>query len=181
MVLAYLNAIHSPTAQDLYHVHVNLVRKCLQEAQDAAIEPDRHILGGTSEVNAAVNLAVYLSGTLCAATYPGSFLFQEIKSRTFLACLSLLHYYRVTALLPEHWGKLSRADFQQISFQARPDRTLWEKVRYAPNPYLSQLALLSLSYIQNGSSKLPLVIGPIAKIFFGSVSLVGLARQRGSQ
>ena len=142
--LAYLNSKSSPKAQDLYHLQVNLDRRCLQAAEDAAAEPDNYVENETAEINSAVDLAVYLSGTLCIATYPGSFLFQEVKSRATLACLTLLRCYRVTALHSEQWGRLHRADFQQIAFHAKSNKTLWERIRYAPNPYLAQMISLSL-------------------------------------
>ena len=92
--------------------------------------------------------------------------------RALVSCLALLHYYQVTALRPEQWANLRNVNFQDITFKAMNAATLSEKIRYASNRYLIQYTSLSLSFIKNGDSKLPLVVGPIAKILFRR-SLIG--------
>jgi len=121
-------------------------------------------------------MAVFLSSLLSLVKYPGTFLFQEVQLRTLVSCLALLHYHEVEALYPVQWDKLranTSSFFGQVTFQQKATSTLRQAIRYAPNVYLVQLVSQYLSFIRRGDSKLPSVVGPIVKIFFGCIALVG--------
>ena len=159
----------SPTISDLYKQQLQLDQQCLQYAQTSDETATEH---ETSDVNSVIELAVKLSGPICLASYPGTFLFQEVQLRTLIASLALLYYLKVKALYPGQWDKVKRTDLQRIAFQLQPDSTLSERIRHADNRYLLQLASQYLDFFRRGDSNLPYVVGPIAKIFFGGLSLV---------
>ena len=176
--LASFNVNAVPTIRDLSELQIELDYQCLQTAADTNLRQTRFDL---SDVNSVVGIAIFLSGPLSLARFPGTFLFQEIQLRTLISCLALLHYHAVEALYPAQWDKLRTnvaSFFEQISFQPRsPSKAkLAEAIRYAPNVYLIQLVSQYLSFIRRGDSVLPSVVGPIVKIFFASVSLVGLTQ-----
>lgn len=172
-LLAGFDVYSTPTIRKLYDLQAELDYQCLQLATKEDIRPTRY---ATSDVNSVVVIAVFLSGSLSLVRFPGTFLFQEVQLRALISCLALLHYHEVEALYPASWDKLSTniSDlFRQIAFQPRSELTLAEEVRYASNVYLVQLVSQYLSFIRRGDSKLPSVVGPIIKIFFGGIALVG--------
>lgn len=163
----------TPSIGELYELQLELDYQCLQLAADTDLRPVRC---ATSDVNSVVGIAVFLSSPLSQARYPGTFLYQEVQLRALVSCLALLHYHEVEALYPLQWDEL-RANiclyFRQVAFQRQSISTLPEAIRYAPNVYLVQLVSQYMSFIRRGDSKLPSVVGPIVKIFFGCVALVG--------
>ena len=168
-LLASFNLNANLSARVLYNLQRELDRQCLKLAvSNGGSHTSYEIL----EVGSVVELAVYLSGPLCHATHPGTFLFQELQLQALVSCLSLLHYHQVAALRFEQWDKLRHSDFRRIMFQLRSESSLPNRIRHASNPYLLQLASQYLSFIDRGDSKLPLIVGPIVKIFFGGVALV---------
>ena len=173
--LASFNVNTVPTIRELSELQIELDYQCLQSAADTNIRQTRF---AKSDVNSVVGIAIFLSGPLSLARFPGTFLFQEIQLRTLISCLALLHYHAVEALYPAQWDKLRlnvASFFEQISFQPRsPSKSkLAEAIRYAPNVYLIQLVSQYLSFIRRGDAVLPSVVGPIVKIFFASFALVG--------
>ena len=173
--LASFNVNAVPTIRELYDLRDELDYQCLQTAADTNLRPTRF---AKSDVNSVVGIAIFLASPLSLARFPGTFLFQEVQLRTLISCLALLHYHAVEALYPAQLDKLRTnvmTFFQQISFQPRsPSKSnLAEAIRYAPNVYLIQLVSQYLSFIRRGDSVLPSVVGPIVRIFFASVSLVG--------
>ena len=173
--LASFNVNAVPTIRELSELQIELDYQCLQSAADTNLRQTRF---AKSDVNSVVGIAIFLSGPLSLARFPGTFLFQEIQLRTLVSCLALLHYHAVEALYPAQWDKLRlnvASFFEQISFQPRsPSKSkLAEAIRYAPNVYLIQLVSQYLSFIRRGDAVLPSVVGPIVKIFFASFALVG--------
>lgn len=180
--LASFNVNSFPTIPELYKLQIELDYQCLQIAAATDLRPSQY---AKSDVNSVVAIAVFLSGPLSLARFPGTFLFQEAQLRALVSCLALLHYHAVEALYPAQWDKLRTniaSFFQQISYQVpSPSKsTLPETIRYAPNIYLIQLVSQYLSFIRRGDSVLPSVVGPIVKIFFASVSLVSYPSYRRS-
>ncbi len=171
--LASFNGNPTTTTLDLYELQIELDYQCLQLAADEDLRPIRYV---TTDVNLVVGIAVFLSSLLSVARHPGTFLFQEVQLRALVSCLALLHYHEVEALYPVQWDEL-RANicsyFRQITFQQNSTSILSQEIRYAPNVYLVQLVSQYLSFIRRGDSKLPSVVGPIVKIFFGCVAMVG--------
>lgn len=171
--LASFNVNSIPTIRELYELQIELDYQCLQLAADTDLRPVRY---ATSDVNSVVGIAVFLSSLLSLARYPGTFSYQEVQLRALVSCLALLHYHEVEALYPIQWDELRTnicSYFGQVAFQQKSISTLSQAIRYAPNVYLVQLVSQYLSFIRRGDSKLPSVVGPIVKIFFGCVSLVG--------
>ena len=159
-----------PTVSDLYKKQLQLDHQCLQYAR---ANEDHHIPAETSDVNSAIELAIYLGTPICLARHPGTFLYQEIQLRTWISSIALLHYLQVSALYPEQWDRLKHTDLlQRIAFQLLPDSTLSEKIRWAGNVYMLQLASHYLSFIRRGDSILPYIVGPIARIFWSGLSVV---------
>lgn len=172
-LLAPLDINPSITEHELYNLQLQLDCQCVQLAAAIDDHAPRH---ATSDVNSVIELAVKLSGPLCLARHQGTFLYQELQLRALISCLALLHYHRVQALYPEQWDKLKRTDLQRIAFQIQSDSALTERIRYAPNVYLLQLASQYLSFLRRGDSNLPFVVGPIVKIFWGGLAVVGISR-----
>lgn len=169
--LASFNVNSSPTIRELYDLQIELDYQCLQSAADTDLRPIRY---AKSDVNSVVGIAVFLSSSLSLARYPGTFLFQEVQLRALVSCLALLRYHAVESLNPAQWDTLRSniaSLFHQISYQ--PKSTLPEAIRYLSNVYLVQLVSQYLSFIRRGDAVLPSVVGPIVKIFFASVSIVG--------
>ena len=170
-LLTSLNIEYPPTEQQLYALKIHLDHFCLQ----CATNVDDHFLHHTiPDVNRILAWAIKLSSRLCKAIYPRTFIYQELQLRALVSCLSLLHYSRVQALHQEQWDTLKRTKLQDIAFQLQPDSILSQEIRHAGNAFLLRLASQYLSFIQRGDSNLPLVVGPILNIFWGSVAVVSM-------
>lgn len=172
-LLANFDLKPSPTMLELCELQVALDNHCLQLAINEDLRPTQY---ATSIVNSVVGIAVYLSSPLCVARFPGTFLFQEVQFRALISCLALLHYHKVEALHPQQWDRIHTNItelFRTVSFQRGEGMTPTEGIRYAPNVYLVQLVSVYLSFVRRGDSALPSVVGPICKIFFGSLGVVG--------
>ena len=172
--LASFNVNSIPTIHELHELQIELDYQCLQIAAETNLRPTRHEL---SDVNTVVSIAKFLSGPLSQARYPGTFLFQEVQLRALVSCLALLHYHAVEALYPAVCDELRTniaKFFQQISFQVpTAESTIPNLMRYSQNFYLIRLVSQYFSFIRRGDSVLPSVVGPIVKIFFASVAVVG--------
>lgn len=172
-ILAPLSLPTSLTIRQLCDLKVELDHECLRHATDAFLDPG---WDATSEVDSLVELAIFLSGSLSQCGHPGTFLFQEIQLRALVSVLALLQHNGVHTLDPDVWDQLKLKNisnrFQKITFQLKPESTLAEKIRYAPNLYLIQLASQYVSYIRRGDSPWPSIFGPAVNIFFGGVAIV---------
>ena len=169
-LLASSTVTTSPTPRELYDLQIELDFQCLQFASQTDIRSAHH---AAADVNSIVEIAIYLSGPLCVARYPGTFLYQELQLRALVSCLALLHYHGVEALYPEQWDKLKNTHISREGpFQLQSGSTLWDKIRHAPNVYLGQLASQYLSFIGRGNSNLPEIVGPITRILWGSIAVV---------
>ena len=166
----------SPTIRQLYDLLLILDRKCLQHATDTVLEPAQD---SASEVETIVELAIFLSGPLNQCGYPSGSLFQEIQLRALISSLALLHHNGVHTLDSEVYDKLRlkniSARFQKIAFQLHRTSELTNKIRFAPNVYLVQLASQYVSFIHRGDSPWSSVFGPTLDILFSAISLVGAA------
>ena len=164
----------STTTRQLYDLLSELNQECLRHATDVALDPAQD---STSEVESVAELAVYLSGSLNRCGHPGRSLFQEIQLRALIASLALLRHNRVNTLSPDLYDKLRlrnlSAMFQDIAFHLQSSTTLADRIRYAPNPYLVQLASHYVSFFRRGDSPWPLIFGPTRDIFFSALALVG--------
>lgn len=172
-LLAEFDLSSSPTICELYELQVILDNHCLKLAINEDLRPTRY---ATSTVNSVVPIAVHLSSPLCVARFPGTFLYQEVQLRTLISCLALLHYHEVEALNEQQWDRIHKNItelYRTVSFQTGAGMTPTEGIRYAPNVYLVQLVSVYFSFVQRGDSALPSVVGPICKIFFGSLGVVG--------
>jgi len=169
-LLDSFNINTSPTPRELYELQIELDFQCLQLAANV---DDFSTEYKNPDVNSVVEVAVYLSGPLCLAKHSGTFQYQDLQLRALVSCLALLHYHGVNALYPEQWDRLRRTDIsEKLAFQLRSNSKLSERIRYAPNVYLVQLTSRYLSFMRRGDSNLPSVVGPIAKMFWGSVVVV---------
>ena len=166
----------SPTIRQLYDLLLILDRKCLQHATDTVLEPAQD---SASEVEAVVELAIFLSGPLNQCGYSSTFLFQEIQLRALISSLALLHHNGVHTLDSDVYDKLRlknlSARFQKIAFQVHRTSKMADRIRYAPNVYLAQLASQYVSFIHRGDSPWSSVFGPTLDILFSAISLVGAA------
>lgn len=163
----------STTTRQLYDLYSELNQECLRQATDIALNPAQD---STSEVESVAELAVYLSGSLNRCGHPGRSLFQEIQLRALIASLALLQHNGVNILSPDLYDRLRlrnlSAMFQDIAFQ-QPSKTLADRVHYAPNPYLVQLASHYVSFFRRGDAPWPLIFKPTRDIFFSALALVG--------
>lgn len=173
-MLASFDLPASPTTRQLYDLLSELDQECLRHATDVALDSAQD---STSEVESVAELAVYLSGSLNRCGHPGRSLFQEIQLRALIASLALLRHNRVSTLSPDLYDKLRlrnlSAMFQDIAFHLQSSTTLADRIRYAPNPYLVQLASHYVSFFRRGDSPWPLIFGPTRDIFFSALALVG--------
>lgn len=172
--LASFSLPTSTTIRRLYNLLLELDHECLRHATDGALDPTQD---STSEVESVVGLAMFLSGSLSQCGYPGTSMFQEVQLRALISSLALLQHNGVHTLDPELYDKLRlkniSARFQKIAFQLQRSSTLADSIRYAPNPYLIQLASQYVSFINRGDSPWPSIFGPTVDIFFSALSLVG--------
>ena len=163
----------SPTIRQIYDLRLILDRKCLQHATDTVMEPAQD---SASEVETLVELAIFLSGPLNQCGYPAASLFQEIQLRALVASLALLQHNGVHTLESDVYDKLRlkniSARFQKLAFQLDRTSELAERIRYAPNVYLVQLASQYVSFIHRGDSPWSSVFGPTLDILFSAISLV---------
>ena len=166
----------SATIRRLYDLLLILDRECLRHATDIVLEPAQEL---TSEVESVVGLAMFLSGSLSQCGYPGTSLFQEIQLRALISSLALLQHNGVHTLDSDVYDKLRlkniSARFQKIAFQLHRTSKLADRIRYAPNVYLVQLASQYVSFIHRGDSPWSSVFGPTLDILFSAISLVGTA------
>ena len=166
----------SPTIRQLYDLLSILDRKCLQHATDTVLDPAQD---SASEVESVIELVLFLSGPLNQCGYPSTFLFEQIQLRALIASLALLQHNGVHTLDSDVYDKLRlknlSARFQKIAFQVHRTSTLADRVRYAPNVYLVQLASQYVSFIHRGDSPWSSVFGPTLEILFSAISLVGAA------
>ena len=172
--LASLGLPASTTIQQLYDILSELDNECLRHAtaQDS-----------TSDADTVAKLAMFLSGSLSQCGYPGTFVFQEIQLRALVSSLALLQRKGVSSLDPDFYDRLRlkniSAKFQKIAFQLQRSSTLADRIRYAPNTYLVQLASEYGSFIKRGDSPWPSIFEPLTKIFFAGLSLVSMVRLMG--
>ncbi len=170
MQIASFDIPTSPSPCELYALQVELDHQSLQRV--AGVDSE-HDVG--SEANSALAAALILSGPLNECRHSGRFEFQQIQFRALIASLALLHHSRVAALDQAPWERLKddlAARFQPIPYQISSRTTLAEKMLYTPSIYLIQLASLYMSFIRRGEAVVPLIAGPLVKIFFASISLV---------
>ena len=169
--LASLGLPASTTIQQLYDILSELDNECLRHAtaQDSTLDADT-----------VAKLAMFLSGSLSQCGYPGTFVFQEIQLRALVSSLALLQRKGVSSLDPDFYDRLRlkniSAKFQKIAFQLQRSSTLADRIRYAPNTYLVQLASEYGSFIKRGDSPWPSIFEPLTKIFFAGLSLVSMVR-----
>lgn len=172
--LASFNLPASTTTRRLYDLLLELDHECLRHATDVALDPAQD---STSEVESVVEMAVFLSGSLSNCGHKGEFLFQEVQLRALISSLAVLQHSGVHTLTPDVYDKLRlkniSARFQKIAFQLQPNSTLADRIRYAPNVYLVQLASQYVSFINRGDSPWPSIFGPTVDIFFGALSIGG--------
>ena len=170
--LASFSLPASTTTRQLYKLIVVLDRECMQHATDDALDPAQDSI---SEVQSVVELALFLSGPLSQCGYPGTSIFQEAQLRALISSLALLQRKGVRTLDPDVYDKLRlkniSARFQKIAFQL--SLTLADRIRYAPNVYLVQLASQYVSFVNRGDSPWPSIFGPTVDIFFSALSVVG--------
>lgn len=172
--LASFNLPASTTTRRLYDLLLEVDHECLRHATDVALDPTRD---STSEVESVVELAVFLSGSLSNCGHKGESLFQEVQLRALISSLALLQHNGVHTLNPDVYDKLRlkniSARFQKIAFQLQRSSTLADRIRYAPNVYLVQLASQYVSFINRGDSPWPSIFGPTVDIFFSALSIGG--------
>lgn len=172
--LASFNLPATTTARQLYLLQLELDHECLRHATGNAVNP---VQDSTSEVESVVGLALFLSGPLSQCGYSGTSIFQEAQLRALISSLALLQHSGVHTLDPDVYDKLRlkniSARFQKIAFRLKSSSTLADRIRYAPNVYLVQLASQYVSFINRGDSPWPSIFGPTVDIFYSALSLVG--------
>lgn len=172
--LASFSLPASTTIRQLYKLLLVLDHECMRHATDDALDPAQD---STTEVQSVVELALFLSGPLSQCGYPGTSIFQEAQLRALISSLALLQRKGVHTLDPDVYDKLRlkniSARFQKIAFQLQRSSTLADRIRYATNVYLVQLASQYVSFINRGDSPWPSIFGPTVDIFFSALSLVG--------
>lgn len=124
-----------------------------------------------------VELAVFLSGSLSTCGHQGRSLFQEVQLRALISSLAVLQHNGVHTLNSDVYDQLRlkniSARFQKIAFQLQRSSTLADRIRFAPNVYLVQLASQYVSFINRGDSPWPSIFGPTVDIFFSALSIGG--------
>ena len=172
--LASFNLPPSKTTRQLYDLLIELDHECLRHATDTALHP---VQDSTLEVESVVGLALFLSGPLSQCGHPGTSIFQEAQLRALISSLALLQHSGVHTLDSDVYDKLRlkniSARFQKIAFRLQSSSTLADRIRYAPNVYLVQLASQYVSFINRGDSPWPSIFGPTVDIFYSALSLVG--------
>lgn len=169
-IMAPFDIPTSPSPRDLYALQVELDHQSLQRA--AGVDSDHDV---TSDANSAMAAALVLSGPLDECVHSGRFEFQQTQFRALIAALALLNHSGVAALDQAPWEKLKdelAARFQRIAYQISSSATLPERMLYTPSMYLIQVASLYMSFIRRGEAVVPLIAGPLVKIFFATISIV---------
>ena len=172
-MLASINLSASTTVQQLYNLLLKLDDENLRYATGITLHPAQDSM---LDVNSVVELALHLSGPLSQCGHPGTSFFQELQLRALISSLALLQHKRVHSLDPEVFDKLRlkniSARFQKIAFQVERRSGLADRIRYAPNVYLAQLAAQYASFFNRGDSPWPSIVGPIVDIFYSALSAV---------
>lgn len=172
--LVSFNLPASTTTRRLYDLLLELDHECLRHATDVSLDPAQD---STSEVESVVELAIFLSGSLSNCGHNGESIFQEVQLRALISSLALLQHSGVHTLSPDVYDKLRlkniSARFQKIAFKLQRSSTLADRIRYAPNVYLVQLASQYVSFINRGDSPWPSIFRPTVDIFFSALSIGG--------
>lgn len=172
--LASFSLPASTTIRRLYDLLFELDHECQRHVIGIAGDP---VQDSTSEVESVIELAMFLSGPLSQCGYPGTSMFQEVQLRALVSSLALLQHNGVHTLDPEIYDKLRLKNiserFRKIAFQLQRRSTLADRIRYAPNVYLIQLASQYVSFINRGDSSWPSIFRPTTDIIYSTLSLVG--------
>ena len=169
-IMAPFDIPTSPSSRELYALQVELDHQSLQRA--AGINSDHDV---TSDANSAKAAALVLSGPLNECGHSGTFEFQQTQFRALIASLALLNHSGVAALDQAPWEKLKdelAAHFQRIAYQISSRTTLPARILCTSSMYLIRLASLYMSFIRRGEAVVPLIAGPLVKIFFATLSIV---------
>lgn len=163
----------SPTSCELYDIKVEFDHQCLQQAAGIHLAHRREQTSNDSVRAWAETLSGPLNQTGC----PERDVFLEIQLRALVSSLALLHHSGVHTLDSVAWTKLNTnisERFRAIAYQLKRQSTLAQKIRHTSNVFEVQLASQYLSFIQCGDSKVPSLVGPVVKILFASIAVVGV-------